>query len=187
MQFSGSQSLVNQATGDGKIAGGLLDGTAFTLFMVARLRPQPNPVQQRFLAAKCATEVKAWDLSWERESLRGGIRKEKGVPDRSSVAFPFCDDFFVMGFVRDAAKGACEAWVRTKDGNNLAAKQKIPGKHDHGPLKLLRLGSGTEFKTQTEADFLTGDIAEVLIYNRPLDAKTREVLTKDLAKRYFGK
>jgi hypothetical protein len=187
VRFSGSQSLVNRVKGDEKVAGGLLDGTAFTVLIVARLGLQSTPVQQRMLAAKCATEVKAWDVSWEQGMLRGGIRKENKTPDRSDVPFAFGENFFVMGFVRDGAKGECEAWVRTIAGKDIPAKKKISGQLDHGPLKVLRLGSGAEFKTQLEGDYFTGDIAELLVYNRPLDSKTRIALTRELSKRYFGK
>lgn len=185
LRFSGfdNYALAPQENPPIKLAGGSLDQNQLTVCVMTRLKS--GPTYNRLICAKMGDEPKAWDLGLDQGNIQGGVRLPDGKSNKSSIRFDGRDSFAALCLTWDGAAGQAQLWLQKPDGTVETGKQ-IPAKFDHGPLRQLRIGGTAEFTVLKEADFFSGDIAEILIYNRPLTDAERTAALSYLSQRYFG-
>ena len=185
LHFSGAQSLLaSQREAGLPLLAGNLDALQFTIFCVARM--EKNPANHpRLLSAKCGEEKLAWDISFEADRVVGGIRMLDGAPSKAGVSGDFSEAFSLVEFTRDGANDKATISAILGAGARIVA-DPIPARQIHGPLNALRIGAISDL-SDGRAEYFSGDLAILLIYQRVLPEEERAAVEGYLLKRFVNR
>ncbi len=185
VRFKPGESLHTLLEKSEVVEQGLLDEN-FTLFIVGKVDNDPSGRQQRIVAAQSSKSKKAWDIGWEKASYNFGLRKLPDGVNRQKLLDKALGNFQLSSLWRDKTKDLGARLLDSK-GTISKALESVPANFEHGSIKLLRLGAVADLSAEgKDADYLNGEIAEVLIYRRALEARDVQTVEKYLLRRYFG-
>lgn len=184
MRFNGENCLVAGRDRDkvGDPAGKELSGNKLTWIVV--FSAAAGPGSQCLLCARVGNEVRAWDTFVRDGMIYSGVRKAGGAENHASLAFNAKAGFHIVAVVWDGPHDRLREWITAPDGRTTQSTA-INSTTDFGELSEIRIGA-LNSPSGSPTNFLKGDIASLIIYNRALEDPDREAAVDYLSRRYFG-
>lgn len=154
-----------------------LDGGNVTVLMVFRAAGPDAP--EGLLLAQGEKKQKVWSLGVKNKGLVAGPDAAAPLQIAGTET-----EFRIASFTLDAATGKLHLGLISSDGQK--ASRDVPFQPDKtAHIDMVRMGTSDAIANPARSVF-SGDIAEVLIYNRALDRDTRHHAENYLRLRYFG-
>ena len=184
MHCEGRQRLTvgHEPPAPGDPLGEIIDPSrnSMTAFVVARIASEKDREYQRIFSAKMGDIRHAWSMSWQDGHLQSGFRAEDDRRSQTPRVRSRSGTFFVATARWNTAANAYDFSVTESDGTTRKTNS-VPGLPVNPPVDQIRLG----VSTLRDQEYLTGDIAEFLVYNRLLSDAEVKAVEDELVRKYF--